>query len=555
MESKRRGPVGAKILIVGEYPSQTEVQQQSCFLGTSTTTLAQMLVEAGINPDDIAYTTVLRNACDERSVQQFFPSNKKQATAASAVYVNGKYCTGEVIHGLSELEKDILAIRPNIVIALGDISLWATTGNRSISSWRGSILEGTCGSARFKTLPTYTPASTFRMYNLRWILIHDLKRAARDAAFSEVRRKPVEFLLRPTFGDTMDYLNLIRSRLEEGVVQNLAVDLETRATHIACIGIADTLSTAICIPLICIENPAGYWNQEEEFQIYKSLRDILTHKNAFIIGQNYTYDLQYIAMRMGFRSNFNYDTMVAHQVCFPGTQKSLDFISSLYCEDYFYWKDEGKEWNPRLHDEDRLWNYNCLDAINTLGCFYAIDKNIDALNLREQFNIQMVDAHHAFNLMLRGVRVNHKVKTQMAVDITEAMQQRLDFLQNVFGYPVNVNSPIQMQKILYEIFKLPAQKKKRKTGDGIRYTASAGKDAIEDLLKVADPIFRPILQAIVEYRSLKVYKTTFAEASVDRWDGRLRCSINVAGPETFRWSTSSDAFGTGMNLQNIPRNR
>jgi DNA polymerase-1 len=32
----------------------------------------------------------------------------------------------------------------------------------------------------------------------------------------------------------------------------------------------------------------------------------------------------------------------------------------------------------------------------------------------------------------------------------------------------------------------------------------------------------------------------------------MRCSYNVAGPETFRFSSSENAFGTGMNLQNIP---
>ncbi|HWI68255.1 MAG TPA: DNA polymerase, partial [Nitrospiraceae bacterium] len=35
-------------------------------------------------------------------------------------------------------------------------------------------------------------------------------------------------------------------------------------------------------------------------------------------------------------------------------------------------------------------------------------------------------------------------------------------------------------------------------------------------------------------------------------DGRLRCSFNVAGTETFRLSSSKNAFNSGLNLQNIP---
>jgi hypothetical protein len=36
-------------------------------------------------------------------------------------------------------------------------------------------------------------------------------------------------------------------------------------------------------------------------------------------------------------------------------------------------------------------------------------------------------------------------------------------------------------------------------------------------------------------------------------DGRLRCSFNIAHPETHRWSSNSNGFGEGTNLQNIPK--
>jgi DNA polymerase I-like protein with 3'-5' exonuclease and polymerase domains len=33
----------------------------------------------------------------------------------------------------------------------------------------------------------------------------------------------------------------------------------------------------------------------------------------------------------------------------------------------------------------------------------------------------------------------------------------------------------------------------------------------------------------------------------------MRCTYNLAGTETFRFSSSEDAFGFGTNLQNIPK--
>jgi DNA polymerase-1 len=52
-------------------------------------------------------------------------------------------------------------------------------------------------------------------------------------------------------------------------------------------------------------------------------------------------------------------------------------------------------------------------------------------------------------------------------------------------------------------------------------------------------------------RSIGVFLSTFINAELDS-DGRMRCSFSIAGPTTFRFSSSENAFGSGMNLQNIP---
>jgi DNA polymerase-1 len=59
------------------------------------------------------------------------------------------------------------------------------------------------------------------------------------------------------------------------------------------------------------------------------------------------------------------------------------------------------------------------------------------------------------------------------------------------------------------------------------------------------------VQKIQELRSLGVFLSTFIEAQPDR-DGRIRCSFNIAGTDTYRFSSSANAFGTGLNLQNVP---
>jgi DNA polymerase-1 len=67
-----------------------------------------------------------------------------------------------------------------------------------------------------------------------------------------------------------------------------------------------------------------------------------------------------------------------------------------------------------------------------------------------------------------------------------------------------------------------------------------------------EPALKPLCQTIVELRSISVFLNTFVNAELDS-DNRMRSSFSVAGPTTFRFSSSENAFGSGMNLQIIPK--
>jgi DNA polymerase len=542
-----RGPQPAKYLIVGEAPGASEVQAGAPFVGASGKELTKMLNEAGIPAHECRYTNVTNERPPNNDITQFFRTSKKAGLADGADYHRGKWAMPPLLRGIKSLSHEIQATRPDVVIGFGNTALWACTGQWGITKWRGSQMDGILGDSQFKFIPTYHPAYILRMWQHRWIALEDLKRAARPW------EKPnYEFLIRPSYGDVMDWLRGMLVRLDSSR-QPIAVDIETRNRQIACIGLGEHDRHAICIPILCVENPEGYWDVEEETNIVIKLKEVLTHRNAHIIGQNYIYDMQYFARQYGIKSRLSDDTMLKHHVCFPGTQKGLDFLSSIYCRYHHYWKDESKDWDPKV-GEEQLWEYNCKDCCTTFEANTELDSVIQAFGLADQYAFQMRTNATAFNMMLRGVLVNKQLKAKNAMELMEAMIQLREYLEDilhpfsVFG-PKGVSSQ-KMSKLAYDIMELPPkyvtiQKKKRKT---------ANKEAVEEWCNSVEPIFRPILQAIRDFRSLGVYKSTFAEAPVDH-DGRFRCSINVPGTETFRWSTSTDAFGFGTNMQNIPKKR
>jgi len=88
----------------------------------------------------------------------------------------------------------------------------------------------------------------------------------------------------------------------------------------------------------------------------------------------------------------------------------------------------------------------------------------------------------------------------------------------------------------------------RKTG-----ALTLDKEAIPKLKKRA-PWATRIFDTLLELRSIEVFSATFVNAALDT-DGRMRTSLNPAGTETFRWSSSTNPFGTGGNFQNLPKGK
>src|SRR5262249_19866399 len=146
--------------------------------------------------------------------------------------------------------------------------------------------------------------------------------------------------VRPSYEDTLLWLRkcLARPNLR------IAVDLETRGGHIACIGLATSPLDAISIPLLSTEKPGGYFSIEEELVVRRHLDLIFRGDTYQIVGQNFNYDRQYLDRFLFSRPRIFMDTMVAHHLLWPGTPRGLSYLASLYCEHYRYWKEEGKTW-------------------------------------------------------------------------------------------------------------------------------------------------------------------------------------------------------------------
>ncbi len=549
------GPLPARIMLVGEAPGGDEERELQPFVGYAGRELNGQLHEAGLSRSECFITNVVRFRPEGNKIENFIwdPSehSKKDHPPVGFLPFEGMFVAPFVPEHISHLRKEISVVNPNVIVPLGNTALWALCGIKSVSKWRGSELS-TIGMARegglaYKVIPTLHPAFVLRMYSQRAYAVEDLKRAKREAERPVYASPAYSFIVRPTFSTATDILRMLLTRLDRGPLR-IVSDLETRRMrHIACAGIGWSKTEAMCIPFLCVEKPQGYWDSvEEELAITELLRAVLLHPNAILTGQNYNYDQQYTCNHWGFTSHLAQDTMLGWHTCFPGTEKRLDILASLLCEHYIFWKEENKEWGSE--GEDTLWNYNCKDCVYTYEIAEEEVEMIETLGMQKQFDFQMRVNRAALNVMLRGCRRDPVATFALHTEVEGAMKERLDYLQYVLGHHFNPSSNGengQMQKLFYEDFKLPpilSRSTRRPTLDG---------EALETLAQ-KEPLVKPLVQAITEYRSLGVYKSTFLEAKIHP-DQRIRSNFNTGGAETFRWSSSKDAFGMGANLQNIPK--
>ncbi len=200
-----------------------------------------------------------------------------------------------------------------------------------------------------------------------------------------------------------------------------------------------------------------------------------------------------------------------------------------------------------LPPNEAMWNYNSLDCAFTREVGETLKRSLQQVGLEEVDKFQHRLFPAVLHAMLRGVKIDLLARSRMSGELASEMRSREGYFKDVLGHDLNPRSSKQMQELFYSDFRLPTVWKKNAVG-GKSPTLD---DKALELLCLKEPIIRPLVRAIQEYRSLGVFRSTFVEALLGE-DGRMRCSYNICGTVGYRLNSSKDAFGSGTNLQNVP---
>ncbi|MGD0278068.1 MAG: DNA polymerase I [Smithella sp.] len=162
-------------------------------------------------------------------------------------------------------------------------------------------------------------------------------------------------------------------------------------------------------------------------------------------------------------------------------------------------------------------------------------KKIDAIELYRK--VEMPLLYVLADMEKKGVLVDSSLLKQMSTELGQLLSLSEEKIHRLAGEKFNINSPKQLQTILFEKLKLPAGKK---TKEGY----STDVDVLTELAHGHE-----LPAEILAYRSLSKLKSTYVDALpalINPQTGRIHTSYNQTVTATGRLSSSNP------NLQNIP---
>ena len=350
---------GGKILLVGEAPGENEAITGKPFVGQAGWMLTRMIERIGMDRSTMGVHNCL--SCQP-------PKN----------FLSGApYEYQALAHCAPNLNHTIEALRPSVIMALGNIALRQLTGRSGISQLRGYPLVGPKG---LWVVPTYHPSFLLPRKGqkdtsrLQSAVMLDFKKAEQIAEVG-FRYETPEFILDPSPGAFSGYVDLALASTN-GLP--LSIDIETPGkiakdeedldeggwnNTIIRIGFSFELGRGCSIPF----TPP----------YFESIKRLLASRMPKLVWNGYAFDWPIIESHGLLLEGDVHDGMWAWKFLQSDLPRGLQSVGSFYAAELGPWK--------HLSSTEPA-KYNAIDAIAALRCFVGIKKDLQAQGRYEQYD-------------------------------------------------------------------------------------------------------------------------------------------------------------------------
>lgn len=509
----------SKLMIIGEAPASMEFMTGIPMTGPSGKEIEYHCEQAGFNINEAYRDNIFQFRLPDDDIVQ--------KTALINLHLK---------ESTERITKTIHEIDPNCILTLGAISFQALTNQEGIMSYRGSLLKSITGH---KLIPTIHPSAYLKYradsavdYSYKFIVSLDFKKAYEESRTKEFNPPSRYLQIAKNSLDVYSFLREGEKYKKDGIIL-VSLDIESISCFPVCIALAFSPWHAISIPLLDMTGWNAGFNipYHELIEIWTLLSKFLNRPDVKYIGQNLKYDLEKLDAPLKLinsleRNKVHADTMLMMGVAYPVFPKALEFSTSVFTREAYY-KNEGKEFNPKKDKYERLFLYNAKDAAVTFEVYLALYKELEEFGLLDFYFRFQNRLHDLYTILeFNGVNVDKARRKELHESYMAKFKRNDKRLEEIIGRPVNVNSPKQVSEVLYKDLKLPIRK-------------DTGEDTIVSLLgnHAKDSKQKEALNLILDTRKIRKTISTYLEAELD-YDGKMRTSVRICGTDTGRSSNS-----------------
>lgn len=532
------GPAEADLMIVTKLPLGPKSRKE----------LHDYLAEVGIDPEEVSITSV--NKCKVWDIT----AGKADQKACTALYLN----------------KEIEAVKPKWVLALGNEALTATTGKAQITKYRGQIFTHK-QFPKTQVVGTISPSMVNRNPGQRDGFIADLRYIKR---LSEGR--DVSDALKPkSFRIVTSKRGLQALADELSVCEGYAFDIETNGfdefkpdSKMVSLALTtwmpgDTAPRNIwAIPLYHNQSPF----KDKWQNILKWLAKYMRMPKKRI-AHNGKFDLRWLT-QFGCGFDLTFDTMLAAHLLNENRPKGLKPLarSLLGVEP---WDIDTKS----LLDEPLrpTLKYNGLDTWYTAHVYFILAKQLkEQPRLGRLMLREMVPASNDFvEIEMRGIWTDREQLNERAIiakrTLDEIDRKLLNYVPPKDQWPpntkeVNFNASNFARWWLFDHLGLPIRARGKSKEDGTPGAPSMAEGILSDLQET-NP--HPVLDLLLERVKWQKFHSSFFSAYQEQIDGndRIHTTFKLTGTVTGRLSSGKGdqekvtgrVQNRGVNLQQVPR--
>ena len=284
---------------------------------------------------------------------------------------------------------------------------------------------------------------------------------------------------------------------------------------------------------------AAIYNKNQSIYIPKQ---ILLQQPSFLKEQELiTYDEKklYVVLKENNIeiNNITFDTMLAAYLLEKNVKDDIAYLANQFGINIPFYETVFGKHADNVPEENEIAKNAVLKAKFIYDTEKDLTDNLKKQEMYDLFNdIEMPLGIVLGDMEYDGINVDKKTLEEMGKEILEKTEIISKEIYELAGTEFNISSPIQLGDILFEKLNLP-HGKKGKTG----YST-----AVDVLNKLKGK--HPIIEKILEYRSLTKLYTTYIEGLIKeiQSDNKIHTIYNQALTRTGRLSSQEP------NLQNIP---